>query len=393
VTTNAVTTNAVTTNAVTTNAVTTNAVTNILLVEPYYSGSHRSWADGWVANSRHNIGLVTHEAEFWRWRMRGGAVTLAEDALAWVGDHGVPDLLVVSDMIDLAGFLGYTRRVLGHVPVVLYMHENQLLYPLGPTQQPDEGFSLINWRAMVAADAIWFNSAFQRDGLFEVLPKFLNHQADHKHTHLIDTVTQASSVHPVGVDTASLIDAGRGAPGPAPLVLWNQRWDHDKNPSAVFQALVQLADAGVPFTFALAGENQRVDPQEFDRVQNDLGDRVVHVGHLPRCDYRSLLLRSDVVVSAANHEFFGISVVEAIAAGAVPVLPNRLSYPEVVPREWHPGSIYPDGGLRVRLEQVLLNLDAARADLGGLRESMRQYDWSVIAPRYDDAVDEVLSRA
>ncbi|MCF7955922.1 MAG: hypothetical protein K9M75_08990, partial [Phycisphaerae bacterium] len=28
-------------------------------------------------------------------------------------------------------------------------------------------------------------------------------------------------------------------------------------------------------------------------------------------------------------EFFGISMVEAIASGAYPVLPNRLSYPEI----------------------------------------------------------------
>jgi len=366
---------------------------NILLVEPYYSGSHRSWADGWAANSQHHIGLVTHEADFWRWRMRGGAVTLAEDALAWVQENGVPDLLMVSDMIDLAGFLGYTRRVLSNVPVVLYMHENQLLYPLGPTQQPDEAFSLINWRSMVAADAVWFNSAFQRDGLFAVLPKFLNHQADHKHMHLIEQVQQRSVVHPVGVNTASLIDAPRGPAGDVPLVLWNQRWDHDKNPSAVFRALVKLADAGVPFEFALAGENQRVDPQEFDRVQQDLGERVVHVGHLPRDEYLALLLRSDIVVSAAHHEFFGISVVEAIAAGAVPVLPDRLSYPEVVPAQWHTGSLYPDGELRLRLEQVLQNLDAARVNIAGLRESMRQYDWSVVAPRYDRAADELVIAA
>jgi len=371
---------------------------DILLVEPYYAGSHRSWADGWVANSRHRIGLVTHEAEFWRWRMRGSAVTLAEEALAWVAEHGVPDLLVVSDMIDLAGFLGYTRKVLGGVPAVLYMHENQLLYPLGPTQQPDETFSLINWRSMVAADAIWFNSAFQRDGLFEALPKFLNHQTDHKHLHLIDEVARRSVVHPVGVDTASLIaaprkDQERGAVNDVPLVLWNQRWDHDKNPAAVFRALVKLADAGVPFELALAGENVRVDPQEFDRVQTDLGKRVVHVGHLPRYEYRSLLLRSDLVVSAAHHEFFGIAVVEAVAAGAVPVLPARLSYPEVIPAQWHEGSLYPDGELRVRLEQVLKNLGTARAEVAGLREAMGQYDWSVVAARYDAAADEVLSRA
>ena len=39
----------------------------------------------------------------------------------------------------------------------------------------------------------------------------------------------------------------------------------------------------------------------------------------------------DVVVSTANHEFFGIAICEAIWAGAVPVVPDRLSYRDHVP--------------------------------------------------------------
>jgi hypothetical protein len=34
----------------------------VLLVEPYYGGSHRAWADGYVEHSRHDVKLVTHEA-------------------------------------------------------------------------------------------------------------------------------------------------------------------------------------------------------------------------------------------------------------------------------------------------------------------------------------------
>ncbi|MBT8214185.1 MAG: DUF3524 domain-containing protein, partial [Acidimicrobiia bacterium] len=45
----------------------------VLLVEPYYAGSHRAWADGYVASSRHDVSLLTHDARFWKWRMHGSA--------------------------------------------------------------------------------------------------------------------------------------------------------------------------------------------------------------------------------------------------------------------------------------------------------------------------------
>lgn len=358
----------------------------VLLVEPYYAGSHRAWADGWVESSRHRLHLITHEADFWRWRMRGGAVTLAEQAEAWIEAYGAPDAVVVSDMIDLASFAGLTRRFLPvQTPLVLYMHENQLTHPLGPGQQADEALALVNWNSMLCADAVWWNSEFQRAGFFAEVRRLLNRQADRKHLHLVAGVEAKSVVLPVGVQTDKLIAASRVVDDGPPLILWNQRWDHDKNPGAVFRALVKMAESGLEFRFALAGENQRVDPQEFAWVQEQLGSRVVHVGHAPRTEYESLLLRADVVVSAAHHEFFGISIVEAVAAGAVPVLPNRLSYPEVVPEQWHP-LLYGDGDLRVRLVEVVEDLAGARAEANGLREAMHRWDWSQVAPRYDDAL-------
>lgn len=365
----------------------------IILIEPYYAGSHRSWADGWVANSRHDIELLHHEAEFWRWRMRGSAVTLAEELVASIDAHGPPDVLVVSDMIDLPALLGFARRSLPTtVPVVLYMHENQLLYPLGPAQQHDEALALVNWKSIAAADAVWFNSVFHRDGFFDELPRLLRRMPDRRHEHLIAAARDRSTVQPVGVSVDGLIAGARSddVAASGPLVLWNQRWDHDKNPGAVFRALVKLAADPVPFRLALAGENQRVDPQEFAWVQGELGERVVHVGHLPSAEYRALLLQSDIVVSAALHEFFGIAIVEAIAAGAVPVLPERLSFPEVVPPEWHRSALYADGDLRIRLHAVLSNLPAARQACAGLRQAMSRFDWSVVAAGYDDAAEALL---
>jgi glycosyltransferase involved in cell wall biosynthesis len=358
---------------------------DVVLVEPYYGGSHRQWADGWVANSRHRISLITHSDEFWRWRMRGGAVTLGDELRRHIADAGRPDLMVVSSMVDVAGLLGLTRDVISHVPVAVYLHENQLVYPLAPDQQPDESLALTNWRSLLAADAVWFNSEFHRDVLMEALRRLLGRAPDQPHVQMLPAVAARTEVLHVGLDLASLIEGERAARS-VPLVLWNQRWDHDKRPEKVFDALVRMHNDGVDFRLALAGANNRVDPQEFDRVQEALGSAVVHVGHLPRGEYEQLLLRSDIVVSAAIQEFFGISIVEAIAAGAVPVLPDRLSYPELIPEEYHEAVLYPEGGLGTALEPVLTELSGARNRIEGLRVAMGRFDWQQMAPRYDAAV-------
>ena len=362
----------------------------IFIVEPYYGGSHRSWADGFAEHSQHDAHLVTHDPNFWRWRLRGASVTLAEMTEALVAKVGPPDVLLVSDFVNLPSYLGLTRRFVGDPGVALYMHENQLSYPLGPSQQPDEALSMVNWVSMVAADRIFFNSQFHRGELFAELPTLLKRAPDVGHLHLLDAVRSKSSVLPVGVTLSDIGERQEPSDEP-PLILWSHRWDHDKNPKAVFGALDELAAEGHDFRFALAGENERVDPQEFHRAIDRLGDRVVHHGFLDRPAYVSLLGRTDIVVSAAHHEFFGIAMVEAMVAGAIPVLPKRLSYPEVVPERFHPAALYDEGGLVDRLRNVILNLAEYRSRVEGLGDQLRVYDWPTLVNDYDTALGSLRS--
>ncbi len=368
-------------------------MSRVLLVEPYHSGSHAAWAEGLAAHSRHEVVGVNHPGAYWRWRMRGSSLTLAAAAEAAVERAGQPDLVIVSGMIDLAAWLGFSRRFLGDVPVVLYMHENQLMYPLAPGQRVDDSLPLINWLGMAAADEVWFNSAFQRDGLLDALPALLERAPDEVHTPWLAGVASACQVVPVGVDLSDVPVRDTAASPEVPMVLWNQRWDHDKNPGAVMNALLRLAAEGVAFRVAVVGENSRVDPREMTEARVQLGDRVVQFGHLPRPEYVGLLGTSDVVVSAAHHEFFGIAVVEAMAAGAVPVLPTRQSYPELVPDRWHGAALYPDEGLTSRLRDVLGDLPGWRDRVAGLDAVMHRFDWRRVVEDYDDRIDALIAGA
>ena len=64
------------------------------------------WVDGMCAHSSHEIHSFTHDGIHWRWRLQGGAVTLADAVIAAAGELGLPDVLVVSATVDVAALVG-----------------------------------------------------------------------------------------------------------------------------------------------------------------------------------------------------------------------------------------------------------------------------------------------
>ncbi len=133
----------------------------------------------------------------------------------------------------------------------------------------------------------------------------------------------------------------------------------------------------------MCGENVRQFPEEFVAARQRLGERLLHMGYAPDPEYVRWLHRADVVVSCARQEFFGVAVVEAVYAGAFPVLPARLSYPELIPAELHRHCLYEEGGLVERLRWAITHAEEARRLATRLRPAMAGFDWSTLAPDYD----------
>ena len=101
-----------------------------------------------------------------------------------------------------------------------------------------------------------------------------------------------------------------------------------------------------------------------------------------------LLLRAGAGLGLAAHEFFGISVVEALYLGCIPVLPNSLSYPEILPAELHSRCLYSDPSQLPVFLQEALKLEPEEVT-GISREAAAKYRWEKLAPRLDDILEEM----
>ncbi|KAA6391080.1 MAG: putative glycosyl transferase family 1 [Streblomastix strix] len=161
-------------------------------------------------------------------------------------------------------------------------------------------------------------------------------------------------------------------------ILYNGRWEHDKNPQLFFSVIrkvcltigdiqsgEQLEDWGEEnegksdmekdidindqeigdnsknikdkinhsnsFELCILGQAYGETPPVFTKAHRLFQRHIIQWGRLEsRSDYFRMMSTCDVVVSTADHEFFGVAIIEAMSQGCFPIVPNRLAYPEVL---------------------------------------------------------------
>jgi len=349
---------------------------DVVAVEPWLAGSHKGFLDGLVAHGRHRIRPYTLPGRFWKWRQTGSGLVLGRRAAA---EAPPCDLIFASDFLHLPDFLAVTRRTWSQnpaVPAVLYFHENQLSYPLAEGHDLDRAYALANVSGAAVADAVWFNSAYHRERFLADLEGLLASCPDFAPKEVQGEIAAKSTVVPLGVDLEGLSPHFDPAPRTGPLtLLWNHRWEHDKNPEGFFEACLGLAAAGADFRLIVLGQAFRTVPAVFAEARERLAPHILHWGYAPeRADYARLLSRADVVVSTARHDFFGVAVVEAMHAGCLPLLADRLNYPDLVPPEAQDRCLLKsDADLLPRL--AALARDPAPARTGEARGWAARHGW------------------
>jgi len=346
----------------------------ILYVEPFEGGSHAAFSRALTGALDADWTTLTLPARHWKWRMRGSAAYFAQAHAQVLAESF--DLVVASSYVPLAELVGLAPALHG-VPRVLYFHENQLAFPtLGPQQPRDHHFGFTQLVSALAADRCVFNSAYNRDSFLEAADALLRRMPDAVPKDWVQTIRDRAVV--LGVpQPLSPAPVAASAPHPdGPLLLWNHRWEHDKNPQTCLHGLVELAAEGLAFRVAVCGQRFRRAPAVFEEVEPALRPRAVQWGHADTQTYRTLLDTADVVLSTAHHEFFGVSVMEAVHHGARPLVPDRLAYRELWPAMFR----YRDDDAFVpALRELLGSAEPLRADR---RHLTAPFSLDALVPRY-----------
>jgi len=365
---------------------------NIAIIEPFYADSHKQWIDGLVQFTPHQYTLLKLPGRHWKWRMQGAAVELAKQYNQLNQSF---NLIIVSDMLNVALFkaLAKSEPLKKHPPIVLYFHENQLTYPWSKTDtdpqlKRDAAYQFINYTSALSADAIFFNSPYHQQSFVEALPAFLNQFPDYKNLDTIKRIQQKSKVLPIGLnlkrfDAYQHLQSQRNEHNEYPLILWNHRWEYDKNPDEFFDVLKKLKERGVKFKLVVLGKAYQKQPKIFNEIPVVFKEELQHLGYCEsEEDYIKWLQLADILPVTVNQDFFGISVVEAIYCNTIPLLPKRLAYPGHIPQSHHSTFFYEDHkDLINRLQRLIFNVKILRKQK--VNQFVDKYDWGQLSDIYN----------
>jgi glycosyltransferase involved in cell wall biosynthesis len=334
-----------------------------------------------MGNVKADYTLLTLPARQWKTRMQLSAQWFIQELGRLPLQQRHFDTVLCSTFMDVAVF----RALAGQLPgwnnrsiICLYFHENQFAYPNRKKDISLYHFRSINFNSALCADRLAFNSEFNRSSFLEGCGSYLNYCSDMKMNNLISALRDKSIVLCPGIEFG-IIDRFRFLKEkPVPTIVWNHRWEHDKNPEEFFDALKGLKEKNIAFKLIILGQSFNKSPDCFIDVQQIFEDQLIHFGFVDSYhSYLEQLARGTIVVSTSQHEFYGISILEAVRAGCWPILPQRLSYPEL----FAPGFLYHDGNFPAQLEKAVMENRQLQGDEA--IELTQAYSWQSLKKSYE----------
>ncbi|MFT7373246.1 MAG: glycosyltransferase involved in cell wall biosynthesis [Oleiphilaceae bacterium] len=363
-----------------------------LILSAYDAGSHKYWRNG-IEKGLSDIDwtALNLPARFFSWRIRGNPISFISQYSDELSQKY--DFMLVTSMVDLATLKGLVPT-LSSIPSIVYFHENQFEYPKSERQKSVLDAQMVNLYAAMAADHIIFNSEFNQKTFCDGCDQLMNKLPDYTLPDLSSRFQFKSSIIPVPI-TDHLFERFHDRPLlDSPIkILWNHRWEYDKGPDRLLLFLAQLKARGLTFEIYIVGEQFRRVPLEFDKIQTDFSKEIRAFGYISDVDdYYKLLRQSDIVLSTSVHEFQGISVMEAVAAGCIPLVPNRLAYREYIDHTYCYNS-YMENPEKEAVSAVntlleLLNPKINRPSVSGI---LQQYSWCELIGQYRSVIDRVLN--
>ncbi|WP_339670273.1 DUF3524 domain-containing protein [Dasania marina] len=357
----------------------------ILLLSAYHTTSHKAWCDGLMSQlTDFDWTLLSLPDRYFRWRIRG-------NPLSW---HESPqlaqsyDLIVATSMVDLATLKGLHPH-LAVSPSLLYFHENQFEFPTSKEQHNSVDPQMVNLYSAMAADKLAFNSQWNQDSFFSGVERLLKKLPDQLPQQLLPTLLAKSTVLPVAI--ADDLQPLPHKQLQTLTLLWAARWEYDKGPERLLALLELLEASGIDYRLNLIGPQFRQLPEAFTQIQQRFQHRLLALGYqISRADYMAVLQSSDIFISTALHEFQGLSALEAVACGCIPLVPKRLSYPELFAADYCYAS---------QLESVAQEAQALLAKIIAFNKELpakpavQAWQWQQLQPHYQTLLAELSHKA
>ena len=312
--------------------------------------------------------------------MRLAAVEFVEMATASGRLDEPIDAIMATSLMGVADLRAVLPARLRGVPIILYMHENQAAYPSSSHPKVDASrdvhFAITNLTSVLAADLVVWNSRWNRDSFMAAMDALL------KRANAVDLrgwrlkAEARSTVIWPPVETPPVDCTESRILRNTERVVWPHRWEHDKGPDELLELATQHSDT-LDLRWTILGEQFPEVPPALRDFETRLAARTDHFGFEPdRAKYWRHLASAGWVLSTAQHDFFGLAVVEAMLAGCLPWLPPRLSYPELLPPE-----------------AVGLSPMHPPADRDKVVAAIRKHLQPALAPNAVAAIDNAIARA
>lgn len=362
----------------------------ILVIEPYYGGSHKQFIDEWETHSEHQFYKLTLPARKWKWRLHHAGLSLAKKFLESELKNFQFDLIFSSSMLNLNLFRSITAPYLQKSKFIYYFHENQFNYPLQKEEFNDKTYGFIQLSSCEIADEIWFNSKFNMDSFFREANKFLKTMPDDNSAINIEELMNKSKIHYPGVSKSQINNDAKQLNNNKITILWNARWEFDKQPEFFLDQMQEL-EKHSSFNLILLGDNKNCNKNLVNKVNNLKS--VQFFGFCDnKADYYNWLHSSDIVISTALHEFYGIGILEAINYGCIPFVPKRLVYPELFNSLEFSSCFYSDQNFLTQLiELITLSESKKHKTLLNLKNLIENHDLNQCVKTRDIAIHKYLN--
>ncbi len=202
---------------------------------------------------------------------------------------------------------------------------------------------------------------------------------------------------PHGVDTTRYLPTERKSQKLTELhlIYLGRLDDLDKGIMFLPSIFLQLRAAAVPFSCAIVGSGPDSPKLEAALARKKLLSQVKLIGQVVQSEVPGILSQAEIFLMPSRFEGFGLSLIEAMAAGCVPIASNLSGVTDMIIEDGVSGFLCPVGDIKAFADRVVL-LHHDRERLAHMSQAARRrveelYSLEKMCDAYDRLFTEILA--